>query len=115
MNFNFESSSFWVVALVLMAITTIPVKLAANFVGAERTSIPMCALSVVVGSILAFGAYKLVGGQFTGFISACLAMVITYKFVLHASFAASFLLALVAFGLQVAILLSLPGMGKFLV
>ena len=71
-------------------------------------------MSIADGCSEAFGAFKLSGGEFTGFIAACLAMVVTYKFVLQATLATSFLLALVAFGLQLATILALPGLGNFL-
>lgn len=97
--------------LLLAAITVVPVKFAANFVGAERDSWLVSILAVVVGTVAAVVGYKLAGGNIPGIGVAFLALVASYAVVLKTSLGGAFGLAFVALLLQIAIVSALASAG----
>lgn len=101
-----------VVSLFLLAaITVVPVKLAAGFVGAERDTWGTSALAVILGTVAAVVGYKLAGGNIVGLAVAFFALVATYALTLKTSFGGAFGLAFVALLLQIAIVSALASAG----
>lgn len=97
--------------LLLVALTVLPVKLAAGFVGAERDTWLVSALAVVVGTVAAVIGYKIVGGNIPGLAVAFLALVASYAMVLKTSLGGAFGLAFVALLIQIAIVMALYSAG----
>ena len=111
MHVSLETESFWVATLILMLLTTLPVKLAADYVEAGRRSMPAAAIAVVVATISAITLYTLFGQSLLGFMLACLGVVLSYKYVLDTPFFSAVSLAIVALGLQFIALSALVGLG----
>jgi hypothetical protein len=97
--------------LILIAITVLPVKLAAGFVGAERDSWLFSTLAVVLGTVAVFASYKLVGGNLPGIALAFVALLATYAIVLKTTLGSAFGLAVIVLLLQIAIISVLASAG----
>ena len=92
--------------IVLMSVTTIPVKLAASFVGAGRTSLKASALAVVTVTFLAWLTYTLMDESFEGVLLACISVVFGYKLILDTPFFSAVSLAIITIGLQFVFLIA---------
>lgn len=104
MEFSFSTSSLLLGLAVIFVITTVPVKIAAAFVGASRQSLPACAVAVLVAGTLAYFGYSLLGGSILGLIAAFFATALGFWLVLRPSPGGAFGLTFVAMVLQVALI-----------
>ena len=112
MEINFLTTSWLVATLVLMAITTIPVKIGAELFDAPNKDIKYCALAVVLGTISAVILFKLLGG-FLGLVASFIAISVIYYLILQISFAWSFTFTLMVIILQSASVKLLKDIGIF--
>jgi hypothetical protein len=109
---NFSTDSWLIITIVLMLITTIPVKLGASILGASYTSMKSSALAVFFGIIAAVACFNLLDG-FTSFIVAYAAISIIYWLILKPSFIASFGLTFLVFIIQIGTIQGLVQFGMF--
>lgn len=109
MEVNFSTNSWWVATLLIMALTTIPVKIGAEMFGALNKDLKYCALAVVLGTISAILIAKFVGG-FLALVLSFIAISLIYWQVLQISFAWSFAFTIVVVLIQLAII---QGIGQF--
>lgn len=97
--------------LFLAALTVLPVKLAAGFVGAERDTWLVSALAAVVGTVTAVIGYKIAGGNIPGLAVGFLALLVSYAVLLKTSLGGAFGLAFVALLIQIAVVTALYSAG----
>jgi len=109
MEVYFSTDSWWVVTLLVMAITTIPVKIGAVMFGALNKDLKYCALAVVLGTLSAILLAKFVGG-FLAIVLTFIAISLIYWQVLQISFAWSFIFTIVVIFIQLAVI---QGAGHF--
>ena len=109
-NINFSTESMLVMTIVLMVITTIPVKIGASIVGASNTSMKASALAVFLGILATALCFTTLSG-FTSLLVAYVAISIVYWLVLKPSFIASFGLTLLVFLIQLAAIQGLVNFG----
>ena len=105
--------SFWGLTLLLVFTTTLPLKMAAEIVGAKRTSMAASGLAAMVGIGLAWGAIYYVGVAPDGVLAAFLLVVLSYKFILKPPMGHSLWLAVIATTLQMAFIFALVSFGKY--
>ncbi|HEY5604199.1 MAG TPA: hypothetical protein VIM41_13930 [Gammaproteobacteria bacterium] len=109
MEINFSTNSWLLGTLLIMAITTIPVKIGAGLFGALNKELKHCALAVVLGTISAILIVKFIGG-FLALVLTFVAISLIYWQVLQISFAWSFIFTIVVILIQFAVI---QGLGKF--
>jgi len=109
MEVNFSTNSWWLGTLLIMALTTIPVKIGAEMFGALNKELKYCALAVVLGTISAILLAEFVGG-FLAFVLTFIAISLIYWQVLQISFAWSFVFTIVVVLIQLAVI---QGLGQF--
>ena len=109
MEVNFSTDSWWLGTLLIMALTTIPVKIGAEMFGALNKELKYCALAVVLGTISAILLAMFVGG-FSAFVLTFIAISLIYWQVLQISFAWSFIFTIVVVLIQLAVI---QGLGQF--
>jgi len=114
MEVNFSTNSWWLGTLLIMALTTIPVKIGAEMFGALNKELKYCALAVVLGTISAILLAKLVGG-FLAFVLTFIAISLIYWQVLQISFAWSFIFTIVVVLIQLAVIQGLGQFGELIV
>lgn len=102
---------FWGLTLMLMLTTTIPVKLAASFIGTGYDGMKACALAVIIGTALSYAGYRWLGGGPESIALAFLVMALTYKYVLSTTFPKAIALVLLALVLQLAFIGALASFG----
>jgi len=95
--------AMWGLTLLLMATTILPVKFAAEFVGAKRTTLPYCALAVILASAMTATAFYLVGDSLETYLVSFLIILLTYRYVLAPPPGHSAWLAVVALAVQLGI------------
>lgn len=100
--------------LLLLALTVLPVSLAAGFANARRPGLLWSALAVFVGGIVAQLALGWMGATTAGVIVAFLAMCAIYALVLRSSLLGGIGIAVLAFILQIVIALLLAHLGMHL-
>lgn len=110
MSVTFSTSSWLVATLVIMATTTIPVKIGADLFGALNKDIKHCALAVVLGTIAAVLLVNIFGG-FIGLILAFIAISIIYWQILHISFTWSFVFTIIVLIIQFTVVQMLLKIG----
>jgi hypothetical protein len=98
--------------LILMATTTIPVKIGASLVGASNTSMKSSALAVLLGIVATALCFTLLSGL-TSLLAAYAAISIAYWLVLKPSFIGSFGLTFLVFLIQLAVIQGLVNLGRF--
>ena len=109
MEVNFSTNSWWLGTLLIMALTTIPVKIGAELFGASNKDIKYCALAVVLGTISAILIVKFIGG-FLALVFIFIAISLIYWQVLKISFVWSFVFTIVVILIQFAVI---QGLGQF--
>jgi len=100
--------------LVLLALTVLPVSLAARFANARRPGFLWSALAVFIGGIVAQFIYAAMGGTLAAIAVAFLAMCVVYALVLETSLLGAIGVAVIAFFLQVVIAVGLVSLGMHL-
>ncbi|MBS0457325.1 MAG: hypothetical protein JSS44_08365 [Proteobacteria bacterium] len=100
--------------LVLLALTVLPVSLAAGVVNARRSGMLWSALAVFVGGIVAQFALVAMGATTAGVVVAFLAMCAIYALVLRTSLLGGIGIAVLAFILQVLFAFALALVGLHL-
>ena len=113
MEVNFSTNSWWLGTLLIMAITTVPVKIGAELFGALNKDLKYCALAVVLGTISAILLAKYVGG-FLALVLSFIAISLIYWQVLQISFAWSFIFTIVVVFIQFAVIQGIGQLGEFL-
>ena len=109
MDVNFSTDSWWIITLILMLFTTIPVKIGATLFNAPNKKLIHCALAVALGTISAVLCMQFIGG-FTGLFATFIAISIIYWYILQISFASSFAFTIVVLIIQFALI---HGLGQF--
>lgn len=97
--------------LAILAVSVVPVMLAARFVGAGRAGVVFSAIAVVLGGVAAYVTFTAFGGSLTGIFLAFIAMCIAYALVLRASIPKAFGLTIMALSLQVMIAFAVVSFG----
>ena len=105
--------SFWGATILLVFTTTLPLKMAAEFVGAKRTSMAASGVAAMVGIGLAWVALHFIGAAPDGIFAAFLLIMLAYKFILKPPIGHSFWLAIIAIALQMAFVFALVSFGKY--
>jgi hypothetical protein len=112
-GFYFSTDSWLVASLVLMVITTIPVKIVAELFGAHNKQLKHCALAVILGTTATVLLMIFVGG-FLGLVLAFGAISAVYWKVLDISLPGSFLFTIVVMITQAAVIQGLLKIGILL-
>lgn len=99
---------------IILALTVLPVSLAARFADARRPGFLWSALAVVIGGIVAQFALQAMGRTPAGLGTAFLAMCVVYALVLETSVIGAIGVAVMAFFLQVVIAVGLVSLGLHL-
>lgn len=110
MSYYFSTDSWWVITLVLMLFTTIPVKIGAELFRARNKDMAHCALAVVLGTIVAVLLVRYVGGL-SSFTLMYIAMSIIYWLILRLSLVWSFVFTLSVILIQFAMVQALAKLG----
>lgn len=94
---------------VLVAVTVVPVMIAARLLGAQRSGLFPALFAVIVQSAL----YKLVqhyaGGEVAEFLLSVLGSTLVFMFILGTSFVRALLLGVLVLIIQVLVILALAG------
>jgi hypothetical protein len=98
--------------LAALAITVLPVMLAARFVGAGRPGFLFSAIAVLLGGIAASLVFDLVADPLLGAVLAFLAMCSVYAWILQVSVSNAIGLAVIAFLLQLVFLVALASLPR---
>jgi len=109
-NLNFSTESMLVMTIILMVITTIPVKIGASIVGASYQSMKASALAVFLGIVATALCFTVLSGL-TSLLAAYVAISVVYWLVLKPSFIASFGLTFLVFLIQLAVIQGLVNFG----
>ena len=96
--------------IILMVITTIPVKIGASIVGASYQSMKASALAVFLGIVATALCFTVLSGL-TSLLAAYVAISVVYWLVLKPSFIASFGLTFLVFLIQLAVIQGLVNFG----
>lgn len=99
MDVHFSSDSWLITTLVIMAVTTVPVKIGAQMFGARNNKFSHCGIAVALGTLAAVVLFHYVGG-FTALALSFIAISVIYWQVLQISFAWSFLFTIVVIIIQ---------------
>ena len=110
MSVSFSTDSWWLISLILMFFTTIPVKIAATVFNAPKKTLIHCALAVALGTIAAVLCLQFIGG-FTGLFAAFVAISTIYWYILQISFAWSFVFTIFVLVIQFALMHGLAQLG----
>lgn len=113
MSFHFSTDSWWVATLVIMTLTTIPVKIGAELFRALNKDIKHCALAVVLGTVASVLLLYFVGG-FTAVVLMYIAMSLIYWQVLQLSPGWSFIFTIAVILIQFAMVQALGKLGILL-
>ena len=113
MDIHFSTNSWLIATLVIMAITTIPVKIGAEMFGALNNKLSHCAIAVALGTLAAVLLFEFVGG-FLALVLSFVAISIIYWQVLQISFAWSFLFTIVVILIQFAAIQALGKLGMLI-
>lgn len=113
MGVNFSTNSWWVATLVIMVLTTIPVKIGASMFGALNKDMKHCALAVVLGTASALLIVNFIGG-FLALVLTFIAISLIYWKILQISFGWSFIFTLVVMLIQFAMIQGLGEIGVLL-
>jgi len=105
--------SIWGATLLLVFTTTLPLKLAADFVGAKRTSMTASGFAAMMGIALSWVAIHFIGVTPDGLLAAFLLATLTYKFILMPPIGHTLWLAIIATALQLAFVSALISFGKY--
>lgn len=97
--------------VILVAITVLPVMVAAKWAGARRNGLLAALGAVVVATVLGQLALNLIGEPLLGLGAALVLGLVAYAMVLGTSFVAAVGIAVVATVLQVLILIGLAALG----
>jgi len=97
--------------LLLVAITVVPVMLAAKWARAQRSGFFACLAAVVIATVAGQLALHLLGGALLGLLAAFVAGCAAYALVLGTSFVAAVGIAVVAIVLQAVIVTALLLLG----
>ncbi|MBS0194749.1 MAG: hypothetical protein JSR34_10930 [Proteobacteria bacterium] len=100
-----------VAILVLLALTVLPVSLAASFANARRPGMLHSALAVFLGGIVAQFLLGVMGASLTGLALSFLGMCVVYALVLEVSLVGAIGVAVLAFVLQILIAIGLAYLG----
>lgn len=100
--------------LVILALTVLPVTLAARFADAQRPGLVFSAIAVVLGGIASWCVVHAMGATLAGFALAWLATCAIYAVVLRVSFPGAMGVAILAFSLQVIIAVGVVSYGMHL-
>jgi hypothetical protein len=105
--------SIWGLTFLLMTTTTIPVKIAAEFVGAKRTTLKYCALSVLMATGMIVAAFYFIGDKFETYLLSFLLILLAYKYVLQPPPGHTLWLAIMAFAIQIGVVSAFISYGKY--
>ncbi len=100
--------------LVILALTVLPVTLAARFADAQRPGIVFSAIAVVLGGIASWFVLHAMGTSLAGLALALLALCVVYAVVLRVSLPGAIGIAILAFALQVIIAVGVLSYGLHL-
>ena len=110
MSVSFSTDSWWLISLILMIFTTIPVKIAATVFNAPNKSLIHCAIAVALGTISAMLCLHFIGG-FTGIFASFVAISGIYWYILQISFMWSFVFTIFVLIIQFALMHGLAQLG----
>jgi hypothetical protein len=105
--------SIWGLSILLMVTTVIPVKFAAEFVGAKRTTLPYCGLAVALATLLIIGAFNIIGDKLETYLLSFLLVLLSYKYVLGPPPGHSLWLAVIAFAVQLGVMSAFISYGSY--
>lgn len=100
-----------VAILVLLALTVLPVSLAASFANARRPGMLWSALAVFLGGLVAQFVLATMGASLAGLLLSFLGMCVVYALVLEVSLVGAIGVAVLAFFLQLLIAIGLAYLG----
>jgi len=110
MELFIPTESWLLASVVIILITTFPVKIGATLIGATNTSITSCGISVLLG----IASTMVIANNFEGFIALLLvftSMSIIYWLMLKPSFLASFFLTILVILIQMAVIQGIAKLG----
>ena len=110
MSVSFSTDSWWLISLILMIFTTIPVKIAATVFNAPNKKLIHCALAVALGTFSTVLCLQFIGG-FTGIFASFIAISTIYWYILQISFAWSFVFTIFVIVIQFALMHGLAQLG----
>lgn len=97
MEFEVEGISA-VIALVLIAV--VPIRVGANWVGANKTDLLSCGIAAIVGVIAGAVASSLFGSAMGGPLAGFLGFIVAIRFILGTSLGGAFMLSIIAAGVS---------------
>lgn len=100
--------------LAILALTVLPVTLAARFADAQRPGFVFSAIAVVLGGIASWAVLHAMGTSLAGVALAWLTTCVVYAVVLRVSFPGAIGVAILAFSLQVIIAVGVVSYGMHL-
>jgi len=102
----------WSLTLLLMVTAVVPVKFAAEFVGAKRATFPYCAMAVILASAMIAMVFYLVGDTLASYLISFLLVILAYRYVLEPPPGHSLWLVVVAFAVQIGIVTAFVNYGR---
>ena len=114
MSVSFSTDSWWLISLILMIFTTIPVKIAATVFNAPKKTLIHCALAVALGTVSTVLCLHFIGG-FTALFVSFVAISTIYWYILQISFAWSFVFTIFVIVIQFALMHGLAQLGLMMV
>jgi len=110
MELFIPTESWLLASVVIILITTFPVKIGATLIGASNTSMASCGISVLLGVASTFVIFNYFEG-FAALILVFFSMSIIYWLILKPSFVASFFLPILVILIQLAVMQGMAKLG----
>jgi len=104
--------SWWGLTIFLMATTTLPVKMAAQFVGAKNNTMYSSGLAVLIATGMVLSLFYFLGNEFETYLLAFLLVLLVFKYVLVPPPGYTLWLGIIAFAIQLAVLFALISYGN---
>ena len=105
--------SWWGFTIFLIAITTFPVKLAAEFVGAKRNTLKHSALSVLIATVAILFLFYSLGNITETYLVSFLIVVLIFKYVLIPPPGYIVWLSVLALVIQLGVISAVASYGKY--
>lgn len=105
--------SWWGLTIFLMVTTTIPVKLAAEFVGAKNNTLYYSGLAVVLATGMVLGLFYFLGDKLETYLVSFLLVLLVFKYVLVPPPGYTLWLGIIAFLIQLGVLSALISYGNY--
>lgn len=105
--------SWWGLTIFLMATTTLPVKFAAEFVGAKNNTIYYSGIAVLIATGLVLSLFYFLGNEFEIYLLSFLLVLLVFKYVLKPPPGHTLWLGIIAFVIQLGVLFALISYGNY--